>query len=176
MKNKTKNLKKPNPELQLKPFFILGCQRSGTTLLGLFLDGHSKICVPPELNFINSFCNTMTDDRFVMSFDSIGIDESELNNKLFDFINDILIGYSKSVGKKGRVIVTPQLIRVSDDIHLWSDSYDRLLENIFDVQTKIAEEVIKALDITVLEPEREELYLNPTDNLEAYDLFFGRER
>ncbi|MCK5347733.1 MAG: hypothetical protein KAR20_30200, partial [Candidatus Heimdallarchaeota archaeon] len=37
--------------------------------------------------------------------------------------------------------------------------------------TEIAEEVIKALDITVLESEREKLYVHPTDNLEAYDLF-----
>ncbi len=87
------------------------------------------------------------------------------------YILEGTVRWDKSVGKKGRVIVTPRLIRVSDNIHLWSDSYDRLLENIFDVQTKIAEEVIKALDITVLEPEREELYLHPTDNLEAYDLF-----
>ena len=87
------------------------------------------------------------------------------------YILEGTVRWDKSVGTKGRVIVTPRLIRVSDNIHLWSDSYDRLLENIFDVQIKIAEEVIKALDITVLEPEREELYHHPTENLEAYELF-----
>jgi serine/threonine protein kinase/Flp pilus assembly protein TadD len=88
-----------------------------------------------------------------------------------DYILEGTIRWDKSIGSKGRVIVTPQLISVSDDIHIWSDSYDRMLEDIFNVQAGIAEEVIKALDIKVLEPEREELYHHPTDNLEAYDLF-----
>jgi serine/threonine protein kinase/tetratricopeptide (TPR) repeat protein len=88
-----------------------------------------------------------------------------------DYVLEGTIRWDKTIGTKGRVIVTPQLIRVFDDIHLWSESYDRQMENIFDVQAKIAEEVIKVLDITMLEPEREELYLHPTDNLEAYDLF-----
>ncbi len=88
-----------------------------------------------------------------------------------DYILAGTVRWDKSAGTKGRVVVTPQLISVSDDIQLWSDSYDQMLESIFDVQTKIAEEVIKALDITVLEPEREELYVHPTNNLEAYDLF-----
>jgi hypothetical protein len=98
-----KNIKKSkiSNESQMKPFIVLGCQRSGTTLLSLVLNGHSKVCVPPELNFINSFCNDMTNDRFVMSFESIGIDEEELNKKLFNFIDETLKSYCKIVGKKG---------------------------------------------------------------------------
>jgi serine/threonine protein kinase/tetratricopeptide (TPR) repeat protein len=88
-----------------------------------------------------------------------------------DYVLEGTVRWDKSADKRGRVIVTPQLIRVSDDIHLWSDSYNRQIESIFDVQATIADEVIKALDITVLEPEREELYQKPTDKLEAYDLF-----
>lgn len=38
-------------------------------------------------------------------------------------------------------------------------------------QSKIAEEVAKQLDLTVLEPERRALYEQPTDNLEAYDYY-----
>jgi TolB-like protein/Tfp pilus assembly protein PilF len=72
---------------------------------------------------------------------------------------------------KGRVRITPQLIRVSDDTNVWSDSYNRALEDIFSVQSEIAEQVAKRLDIVVLEPERKALYAQPTDNLEAYDFF-----
>ena len=70
-----------------------------------------------------------------------------------------------------RVRVTPQLIRVSDDTHLWSDRYDAVLANIFQVQSDIAEQVAQALDITLLEPERRALESMPTENMEAYEYY-----
>jgi len=70
-----------------------------------------------------------------------------------------------------RVRVTPQLIRVSDDTHLWSDRYDAVLADIFQVQSDIAEQVAQALDITLLEPERRALQSRPTENMEAYDYY-----
>ena len=70
-----------------------------------------------------------------------------------------------------RVRVTPQLIRVPDDTHLWSDRYDAVLANIFQVQSDIAEQVAEALDITLLEPERRALASRPTENMEAYDYY-----
>ncbi len=70
-----------------------------------------------------------------------------------------------------RVRVTPQLIRVSDDTHLWSDRYDAVLADIFQVQSDIAEQVAQALDITLLEPERRALASRPTENMEAYEYY-----
>ena len=88
-----------------------------------------------------------------------------------DYILEGTVRWDRSSEGKGRVRVTPQLIRVSDDTHVWSDSYNRALEDIFTVQSEIAEQVAKQLDIVVLEPERKILYSKPADNLEAYDLF-----
>ena len=88
-----------------------------------------------------------------------------------DYVLEGTVRWDRSANGKGRVRVTPQLIRVSDDTHLWSDSYDRALEDIFSVQSEIAEQVAKQLDIVVLEPERKAIYAKPTDNLEAYDFF-----
>ncbi len=88
-----------------------------------------------------------------------------------DYILEGTVRWDRSAEGKGRVRVTPQLIRVSDDTHLWSDSYNRALEDIFSVQSEMAEQVAKQLDIVVLEPERKTLYSKPTDNLDAYDLF-----
>jgi TolB-like protein len=88
-----------------------------------------------------------------------------------DYVLEGTVRWDRSAEGKGRVRVTPQLIRVSDDTHLWSDSYNRALEDIFSVQSEIAEQVAKQLDIVVLEPERKALYAKPTDNLDAYDLF-----
>jgi len=70
-----------------------------------------------------------------------------------------------------RVRVTPQLIRVSDDTHLWSDRYDAVLANIFQVQSDIAEQVAQAMDVRLLEPERQALRSRPTENIEAYEYY-----
>jgi serine/threonine protein kinase/tetratricopeptide (TPR) repeat protein len=70
-----------------------------------------------------------------------------------------------------RVRVTPQLIRVSDDTHLWSERYDAVLADIFQVQSDMAEQVAQALDITLLEPERQAIKSKPTENTEAYDYY-----
>ena len=76
-----------------------------------------------------------------------------------------------SDGKPGRVRVAPQLIRVSDDTHLWSDVYDRVTEDLFEVQSEIAQQVIQQLDVTLLAPEREALASTPTQNMEAHQAF-----
>jgi serine/threonine-protein kinase len=71
----------------------------------------------------------------------------------------------------GRVRITPQLIRVADDSDLWSERYDRVLEDIFTVQSDIAEAVISQLKATLLEPERRAVEAHPTDNMEAYQVY-----
>ena len=67
----------------------------------------------------------------------------------------------------------PQLIRVSDDAQLWTDRYTANLVpgEIFGVQEQIANQVAQALNVTLLEPERQRLAAQPTDNQEAYDYF-----
>ena len=56
-----------------------------------------------------------------------------------------------SVRKEGNKIrITAQLIRASDGVHLWSDTYDRKLENIFDLQDEIAAAVLKQLKLKLL--------------------------
>jgi serine/threonine-protein kinase len=74
-------------------------------------------------------------------------------------------------GDTSRVRVTPQLIRVSDDSHLWADRYDRDLDDIFDVQSEIAKSVVENLGVTLLEPERDAVAARPTQNMEAYQAY-----
>jgi len=75
-----------------------------------------------------------------------------------------------SVRKSGnRVRVTAQLINVSDGSHIWSETYDRTLDDIFAIQDDVAAAIIDALQIHVgTNPTRG----RPTDNTEAYALFF----
>ncbi len=88
-----------------------------------------------------------------------------------DYVLEGTVRWDKTPEGKGRVRVAPQLIRVSDDTHIWAERYDQDIEDIFSVQSEIAEQVARQLDLTLLEPERQALLAQPTDNLEAYDHF-----
>jgi len=70
-----------------------------------------------------------------------------------------------------RVRVTPQLIRVSDDTQLWSKSYDAVLADIWQVQSDLAEQVAKELDITLHGPARRALASRPTEDVDAWDYY-----
>jgi TolB-like protein len=69
-----------------------------------------------------------------------------------------------------RVRVTAQLIAAERDEHLWAETYDRVLEDVFAVQSDVAENIAKALRAELTPGERERLQRKPTENLEAYDL------
>jgi serine/threonine protein kinase len=71
----------------------------------------------------------------------------------------------------GRVRITPQLIEVKDNSHLWADQYDRDLEDIFAVQSEIARRVVDEIRVSLLDPEEEALDLKATGNFEAYKLY-----
>jgi TolB-like protein len=81
-------------------------------------------------------------------------------------VNHVVEG---SVRKSGdRVRITAQLIDVSDGSHIWSESYDRTLTDIFQIQSDVAAAIVKALQIHVGHaPSRG----RPTQSNEAYDLF-----
>jgi len=90
-----------------------------------------------------------------------------------DYVLEGTIRTDRAPDGSGQVRVTPQLIRVSDDAHLWTSRYTANLVpgEIFGVQEQIANQVAQALDVTLLEPERQRLAAKPTDNQEAYDYF-----
>jgi TolB-like protein/tetratricopeptide (TPR) repeat protein len=73
-----------------------------------------------------------------------------------------------------RVRITPQLIRVADDTHLWAEAYDRALDStsdIFAIQTDIAERVSGALDLSVRGTKTASSQTVPTRSMEAYDAY-----
>ncbi|MGH7513392.1 MAG: protein kinase domain-containing protein, partial [Gemmatimonadales bacterium] len=78
------------------------------------------------------------------------------------------VRWERPAAAAARVRVIPQLIRVDDDSHLWSQRYDATLADLFDVQAAIAEEVARALNVAIAGPERNALATRPTDNMEAY--------
>jgi serine/threonine-protein kinase len=74
-------------------------------------------------------------------------------------------------GDTSMVRITPQLIKVSDNTHLWAENYERPLIRIFSVQADIATQIAEALNIALLAPERQSLLAKPTENLEAYNYY-----
>ena len=77
-----------------------------------------------------------------------------------------------SVQKAGdQVHINVQLIDARTDAHLWAQSYDRSLKNIFGIQRDVAEKVAAALQLQLMPAEAARLASAPTRNQEAYDLY-----
>jgi len=72
---------------------------------------------------------------------------------------------------RARVRVTPQLVSTADGTHLWAEVYDEPADEIFRVQSDIAQKVVRALDLTLLAAQRRVVEAVPTRNLEAYDAY-----
>ncbi|UCD93865.1 MAG: protein kinase [Candidatus Zixiibacteriota bacterium] len=72
---------------------------------------------------------------------------------------------------ENRVLINAKLVRADDDTHLWTDSYERVLDKVFVLQTEIAANVTRALNVAVSDDDRRMTISRPTDNLDAYDLY-----
>ncbi len=88
-----------------------------------------------------------------------------------DYILEGTIQCEQPSDPDGRVKIRPQLIKAADDAHVWADIYENNMSEIFRLQSEVAEQVVQALDITLLEPERQLLATIPTKNTEAYNYY-----
>ena len=84
-------------------------------------------------------------------------------------VNTVLEGSVRKAGTRLRINV--QLISVADGYHLWSERYDRELQDIFEIQEEIALAVTDALKVKLLGNERAVLRKRYTENAEAYELY-----
>jgi TolB-like protein/Tfp pilus assembly protein PilF len=104
-------------------------------------------------------------------FKGKNIDVGEIARELN--VGTILEGSVQKDGNKVRVIA--QLINAGDGTHLWSKSFDRDLEDIFAIHDEIAQEVVRALKVTLLDAEEKRLAQRYQPTLEAYgELILGR--
>ena len=81
-------------------------------------------------------------------------------------VSHVLEGSVRKAGNDVRI--TAQLIEVATDSHLWSEAYNRNLENIFEIQEEISKAIAAELQVTLGTSANTG---NPTDNLEAWQLF-----
>jgi TolB-like protein/Tfp pilus assembly protein PilF len=100
-------------------------------------------------------------------------DVREIGRKLG--VETILEGSVRKAGDRLRI--TGQLINVSDGYHMWSERYDRHLEDIFAIQDEIGYNIVQALKVTLTEKEKRALEKVPTTDLEAYEFYIrGRQK
>ena len=70
-----------------------------------------------------------------------------------------------------RVHINVQLIRAEDDAHLWAQSYDRQLTDIFGVEAEVAKSIADSLQATLSPQEKARVETKPTTNADAYVLY-----
>jgi adenylate cyclase len=99
-------------------------------------------------------------------------DIGEVGRKLK--VHTVLEGSVRKAGNRLRV--TAQLINVADGYHLWSERYDRQLEDVFEIQDQIAENIVRALRVVLGEDEKRAIEKPPTENVQAYEYYLrGRQ-
>src|SRR4051812_19438452 len=70
-----------------------------------------------------------------------------------------------------RVRINAQLIDARSDLHVWNDTFDREITDLFALQTELARRIAFALRANLSPQEKERLQKHPTSDLDAYDLF-----
>ena len=70
-----------------------------------------------------------------------------------------------------RLRINAQLVDTQTDFPVWSERYDREMQDVFELQDEIARKIAEALRITLTRQEEEALAAKPTENLQAYDLY-----
>lgn len=134
------------------------------------------------------FCAGMTEDiitdlsrikelKVVSRTDVLPFRHKEVNTRQVGEalrVNYILEGSVRTAGN--RIRINAQLVNVRDGYHLWAERFDRLVEDIFDLQNEVSQSIVDALKISLSESERQLLAQKPTDDLRAYDFYMrGRE-
>ena len=99
-------------------------------------------------------------------------DISEIGRKLR--VATVLEGSVRKAGNRLRVMA--QLVNVADGYHLWSERYDRELQDVFAIQDEIAENIVRALRVVLSEDEKRAIEEAPTADVQAYDYYLrGRQ-
>jgi len=88
-----------------------------------------------------------------------------------DYVLDGTVRWEKESGGRSRVRVTPHLVRVSDETQVWGDRFDREMQDVFVVQSEIAEQVVAKLGLAVSQATGAMDATPPTKNMEAYQLY-----
>lgn len=149
-----------NPSIAVLPFYDLSPQKDQE----YFCDGIAAELIN-RLTKIEKLSVPAQASSF--SFKGKKLDVQEIGKKLK--VESVLAGSLQKAGNRLRITV--ELVKVSDGYPLWSEKYERNMEDIFTLQDKISLSVVDNLRIKLLGEEKAELVMRHTQNPEAYNLF-----
>jgi serine/threonine protein kinase/Tfp pilus assembly protein PilF len=99
-------------------------------------------------------------------------DLADVGKKLH--VSTVLDGSVRRMGNRLRI--TAQLVNVADGYQLWSDRYDREMEDVFAIQDDISQAIVKALRVILTEGEKKQIEKARAVNVQAYDYYLrGRQ-
>jgi serine/threonine protein kinase/tetratricopeptide (TPR) repeat protein len=134
-----------------------------------FTDGMADEIIS-ALTKIQSLRVTSRTSSFV--FKGKSEDIGEIGRKLK--VSTVLEGSVRKMGNRLRI--TAQLVNVADSSNLWSEKYDREIEDIFAIQDDISQAIVKALRVILTEGEKKQIEKARTENVQAYDYYLrGRQ-
>ncbi len=81
------------------------------------------------------------------------------------------VRWAQTQDGSSRIRISPSLTRIADKTILWAETYDVVIDDVFQAQTEIAQRVVENLGITLFAPDRKAVETAPTQNLEAYQAF-----
>jgi len=152
--------KKRKNSIAVLPFADLSPQRDQE----YFCEGLAEELIN-SLNHINELRVAARTSAF--SFKGKDLDIREIGKKLD--VETILEGSVRKAGERLRI--TAQLINIADGYHLWSEKYDRDLEDIFAIQDEISQAIVDKLKVKLLKGEKTRLLKRYTEDKDAYALY-----
>jgi len=155
---------RPRSRIVVLPFVNLGPPEDAYFAAGITEEITSRLTSAPGIAVISRD----SADHYANSSKT----HQEIGRELrVDYVLDGTVRWDRGRASTSHVRIAPRLIRVADDTQVWADVYDRVMEDIFSVQSEIARSVIVQVGITLREPERDEVEGRPTDNLDAYQAY-----
>ena len=134
------------------------------------------------------FCAGMTEDiiidlskineiRVVPRSDVLPFSNDKVNTQKAGEILNVSYILEGSVRKAGKQIrITAQLIDVKTGFQVWAERYDRMMEDVFEIQMEVAQKISEAMKVSMTDFEKESLAQKPTNDLRAHDFYLrGRE-
>jgi TolB-like protein/Tfp pilus assembly protein PilF len=176
-----------NVEEPIKVYKVL-CEKEAKTEMSKTKDSQSSIAVLPFVNMSNDpdqeyFCDGITEE-IINALSHVGSIKVIARTSVFMFkgkhkdvreigktldVDTLLEGSVRKAGNRLRI--TAQLIKVADGSHIWSEAYNRELEDIFAIQEEISLAIVENLKVRLLGKEKVAIEKRHTENLEAYNLY-----
>jgi hypothetical protein len=130
-------LTEPPEPSPFPPIFVIGCTRSGTSLVRRVLDSHSRIACPPESHFLVPLLSVLSDRRSMLGLESLGFGRETVVSRLREFSERFFLEYAASTDKP----------RWADKTPFYVDHLDAI-DEVFGPETRYVMVYRHGLDVT----------------------------